>query len=74
MFPYGYVLMVRDYKAEIVRFDTLEVMELPDGSNKYRVMTKFGEAYFNESELSPIKAKFVEECNKLNEALSRGKR
>lgn len=75
MLPKGYVLMVRDYVAEIVEFKTLEVMDVPDGSHKYHVETKYGEQDFDESELSPIRGKLEKECRELNEAfrgMSRG--
>ena len=74
MYPKGYVLMVRNYKAEIVPFETINTIELPDGSLKYYVRTKFGEDYFNESDISPIKRRFLDDCNKLNEALEKAKR
>ena len=44
----GFVIIVKDYKAEICEFTTLTVITMPDGSKLYFVHTKYGDEYFKE--------------------------
>ena len=67
----GHCIIVKDYKAEIVEFNTVTVIRTPDGGNKYLVATKYGEEYFNEDELSQSMDKLTKDCNALNEALQK---
>ena len=67
----GFCLLVRDYKAQIVEFTTKSITTMPDNSKIYLIHTKFGDDYVNESELSPTKDRFINECEELNHSLSR---
>jgi len=67
--PKGYVIIVRNYIAEIVEFRTISIDEMPDGTKMYLIETKYGEDTYKESDLSPIRKALVEECDNLNRAL-----
>lgn len=67
--PKGYVIIVRDYVAEICEFTTLSIEELPDGSRLYYVHTKYGDDYYKEDELSPIRKALEEEYNQICSSL-----
>lgn len=71
--PKGYVIIVRDYIAEICEFKTIEIVHAPDGTIIYHVQTKFGEDYFRESEVKPVRKMLETECEELNKALSGAK-
>ena len=65
----GYVIIVKDYVAEICEFQTLTIINMPDNSKLYFVSTKYGENYFNESDLKPNRIDLEKECEELNKAL-----
>ena len=67
----GYVIVVRNYNAEIVRFVTMKEIIMPDSSKLYYVHTKYGNEYFKESDLFETKEELVEECKQLNDAMKR---
>ena len=69
MLPKGYCLLVRNNKAEIVEFNTKSTDTMPDGSMIYCVTTKYGEDFFHENDLSPIKGALEKDCNELNKVL-----
>lgn len=69
---HGYVIIARDYKAEICEFETLTIIAMPDKTRLYFIHTKYGDEYFQESELSATRESLVEECEALNKALLRG--
>lgn len=66
----GYVIIIRDYIAEICEFTTIEIINAPDDTKIYHVTTKYGEDYFKESEISPIKKALEKQCDEMNIALS----
>lgn len=65
----GYCLIVKDYKAEIVEFQTRTIITMPDDSKLYLIHTKYGDEYFNEKDLSSTKERFITECEELNKTL-----
>lgn len=67
----GYVIVVRNYKAEIVRFVTMKEIIMPDSSKLYYVHTKYGNEYFKESDLFETEEELVAECEQLNDAMKR---
>lgn len=67
----GYVIVVRNYKAEIVRFVTMKEIIMPDSSKLYYVHTKYGNEYFKESDLFETEEELVTECEQLNDAMKR---
>ena len=67
----GYCLIARDYKAEIVEFQTLSIVNMPDDSKLYLVHTKYGDDYMSESDLSPTRERFEEECKAINESFAK---
>ena len=67
----GYVIIVRDYVAEVCEFTTLQIIDTPDGIKLYYVHTKYGDNYFKESELSPIRKPLLEQCEELNKELEK---
>ena len=67
----GYVIVVKDYNAEIVRFVTMKVIIMPDSSKLYYVHTKYGNEYFKESDLFETEEELVVECKQLNDAMKR---
>lgn len=69
----GYVIIVRNYIAEICEFTTLQVVDTPDGTKLYYISTKYGEDYYRESELKPIRKMLEKECEDLNKSLSGAK-
>ena len=66
---HGYVIIARDYVAEICEFETLTVIQMPDGTKLYFIHTKFGDDYFPEENLSATRESLEEECAELNKAL-----
>lgn len=69
----GYVIIVKDYRAEIVEFRTIEIIEAPDGMRIFHVDTKYGDKYYKEFELSPIRKALEKECEAINEKLAEAK-
>lgn len=67
----GYVIVVRNYNAEIVKFVTMKEIIMPDSSKLYYVHTKYGNEYFKESDLFETEAELVAECEQLNDAMKR---
>lgn len=67
----GFVIIVKDYKAEIVEFFTLKIISMPDGSRIYYVITKYGNEYFKETDLSTTRESLEQECSAMNEALGK---
>lgn len=67
----GYVIVVRNYNAEIVKFVTMKEIIMPDSSKLYYVHTKYGNEYFKESDLFETEEELVEECEQLNDAMKR---
>jgi hypothetical protein len=67
----GYVIVVKDYNAEIVRFVTMKEIIMPDSSKLYYVHTKYGNEYFKESDLFETEEELVVECKQLNDAMKR---
>ncbi len=67
----GYVIVVKNYKAEIVRFVTMKEIIMPDSSKLYYVHTKYGNEYFKESDLFETEEELVTECEQLNDAMKR---
>lgn len=67
----GYVIVVRNYNAEIVRFVTMKEIIMPDSSKLYYVHTKHGNEYFKESDLFETEEELVVECEQLNDAMKR---
>lgn len=65
----GYLIHVKDYKAEIVEFKTLQVYQMPDGTNKYFVHTEYGDDFYNEGDLKSSYSELEQECKDLNKAL-----
>ena len=65
----GYVIIVRNYIAEICEFETLQIINTPDGTVLYHVVTKYGEDYFKEGDLKPIRKMLEQECEEMNRAL-----
>lgn len=65
----GYVIIVRNYIAEICEFETISIINTPDDIRIYYVRTKYGEDYFKESEVSPIRKALEKECEEMNKAL-----
>lgn len=70
----GYCIVAKDYKAEIVEFATLSIINTPDGGKIYLIHTKYGDDYRKESELSPTREKFEKECEEINKSFDRIKR
>ena len=70
-FDYGFVIVVKDYLAEICEFVTLSRINTPDGIVIYQIQTKYGEDFRKEGELSHTREKLKQECDELNEALKR---
>ncbi len=66
---HGYVIIAKDYKAEICEFETLTVINMPDGTKLYFVHTKYGDNYFSEGDLRPARSDLEKECREMNEAL-----
>jgi len=66
---HGYVIIAKDYKAEICEFETLTVINMPDGTKLYFVHTKYGDSYFNEGDLRANRSDLEKECEELNKAL-----
>lgn len=71
--PKGYVIIVRDYVAEICEFKTIEIINAPDGTLIYHVQTKYGEEYYKENEIKPVRKMLEKECEDLNKALGGAK-
>ena len=69
---HGFVIIARDYIAEICEFETLSIIAMPDNTKLYFIHTKYGDDYFQERELSPTKEKLEKECEELNKALRGG--
>ena len=67
----GYLISVRDYKAEIIEFATLSIVNMPDGSKLHLIHTKYGDDYHAESELHETREELEKECAELNESLSK---
>lgn len=67
----GYVIVVKDYNAEIVRFVTMKEIIMPDSSKLYYVHTKYGNEYFKESDLFETEEELIVECKQLNDAMKR---
>lgn len=67
----GYVIVVKNYNAEIVRFVTMKEIIMPDSSKLYYVHTKYGNEYFKESDLFETEEELVVECKQLNDAMKR---
>lgn len=65
----GYVIVTKDYKAEVCEFSTLKIMKMPDESVIYRVMTKHGVNCYYESDLSEDKESLEKTCEELNKSL-----
>jgi len=65
----GYVIIVKNYVAEICEFTTISNITTVDGTKLYYVRTKHGEDYFKEDELSPVRKALEKSCKELNEAL-----
>jgi hypothetical protein len=65
----GFVIIVKDYKAEICEFTTLTVITMPDGSKLYFVHTKYGDEYFKEMDLRANRSELEKECEAMNKAL-----
>lgn len=65
----GYVIIVKDYVAEICEFQTLTTIAMPDGSLLYFIHTKHGDNYFNEADLRTTREALVIECEEMNKAL-----
>lgn len=74
MIPKGYTIIARNYVAEIVEFQTLEIIQTPDEGLLYHIATKYGEDYVAEGQIKPIRKMLEKECEELNKALeaSRG--
>ena len=66
---HGYVIIVKDYVAEICEFTTLTIVNMPDDSKLYFIHTKFGDDYFQEGDLKNNKECLMKECEDLNRAL-----
>lgn len=67
----GYLIMVKDYKAEIVEFETLTVIMMPDESKTFFVQTKYGAGYYSERDLRATREELEQECEDMNKALQR---
>lgn len=67
----GYLIIVKNYKAEIVEFKTISVVNTPDNIRLYYVHTKYGDDYFKECELKPTRKILEQECEEMNKALMR---
>lgn len=67
----GYVIIVKDYKAEICEFITIAIGNMPDNSKLYFVHTKYGDDYFNEQELKANRTDLEKECDELNKVLEK---
>lgn len=65
----GYLIYVKDYKAEIIEFQTLQAYQMPDGTKKYFVKTKYGDDFFYENDLHISRSELQRECDELNKAL-----
>lgn len=65
----GYVIIVKDYVAEICEFETLTVIAMPDGSRLFFIHTKYGDNYFNEADLKASRTELEKECEAMNKAL-----
>lgn len=65
----GFLIYVKDYKAEIVEFTTLQIYSMPDGTKNYFVHTKHGDEFFYESDLHSSRSELEQECEELNKAL-----
>ena len=65
----GFLIYIKDYVAEIVEFKTLQIYQMPDGTKKYFVHTKYGEEFFYESDLHVSRSELEQECEELNKAL-----
>ena len=66
---HGYVIIVRNYIAEICEFETLTVVQMPDNTRLYFIHTKYGEDYYQEDNLSATREGLEKECEELNKAL-----
>lgn len=67
--PKGYVIIIKDYVAEICEFRTIEIINAPDGTIIYHVETKYGEDYFKEGDVKPVRKMLEKECEEMNETL-----
>lgn len=67
----GYVIIAKDYRAEIVKFVTMKEIIMPDESKLYYVHTKYGNDYFKETDLFQSEEELIEECKQLNDAMKR---
>lgn len=67
----GYVITIKDYKAEICEFRTIEIINAPDGTKIYHAETKYGEDYFKESDIVPVRKMLEKQCEELNKALEK---
>ncbi len=64
----GFLIYIKDYVAEIVEFKTLQIYEMPDGTKKYFVKTKYGDDFFYENDLHISRSELEQECNDINKA------
>lgn len=67
----GYCLIARDYKAEIVEFATMSIINTPDNGKLYLIHTKYGDEYRKEDELSPTRERFEKECEEINKSFAK---
>ena len=67
---HGFVIIARDYKAEVCEFETITIVAMPDGSKLYLIHTKYGDDYYNERDLSTDRVRLEKECEELNKALA----
>ena len=70
---HGYIIIARDYVAEICEFETITILKMPDDSKLYLIHTKYGDEYYPEGDLSETREKLIGECEALNKALSGAK-
>lgn len=70
---HGYLIIVKDYKAEIVEFQTLTIIMMPDETRMYFVQTKYGEGYYNERDLRATSEELEQDCEDMNKALQRAR-
>ena len=69
----GYTIVIKDYKAEICEFRTIEIINAPDGTKIYHIETKYGEDYLKECDVVPVKKMLEKQCEELNNTLGKSK-
>ena len=65
----GYVIIAKDYKAEIVELEIITTINMPDDSKLFFGTTKYGDGYYNERDVRFSRQELERECMEMNKAL-----